>query len=213
VWYGSVEEHGQPAQVALRLKVEGGAIAEAETVISRKGVDNGPYGDASKYVNEPAFAQEVPKGQRSSRAELIKLADGYFSTLQRNDGTIRTKFDPQCARKENGQSTTDGSFASSPPGCEAQFKLGWFKYDNRVRARRYIADEEHGVVVATGYIDYAADFLNFKTMDGKDATSPFTFPNSLGFMEMFKIVGGRIYRIESVFTTLPYYMPSPWVDK
>lgn len=212
VWYGSVEEHGQPAHVALRLKVEDGGISEAETVIRRKGVDEGPFGDAAHYLNEPAFTQEVPKAQRSSRADLIKLADGYFSTLQRNDGTLRTKFDPQCARKENGQTTTDGSFGSAPPGCEAQFKLGYFRYDDRVRARKFIADEEHGVVVATGYIDHSANFMDFKTTDGKPAKSPFKSPNSLGFMEKFKIVGGRIYRIEAVFTTLPYYMPSPWGD-
>ncbi|HEY4210811.1 MAG TPA: hypothetical protein VGM84_04995 [Steroidobacteraceae bacterium] len=212
VWYGSVEEHGQPAHVALRLKVEGGGISEAETVIRRKGVDEGPFGDAAHYSSEPSFTQEVPKAQRGSRAELIKLADGYFSTLQQNDGTIRTKFDPQCARKENGQTTTDGSFGSAPPGCEAQFKLGYFKYDDRVRARRFIVDEEHGVVVATGYIDHSASFMDFKTTDGKPAKSPFKSPNSLGFMEKFKIVGGRIYRIEAVFTTLPYYMSSPWGD-
>ena len=30
-------------------------------------------------------------------------------------------------------------------------------------------------------------------------------------MEMFKIRNGRIYRIEAVFTTVPYYMTSQWV--
>jgi hypothetical protein len=210
-WYGSIEEHGQPAHLALRLRVEDGRVSEVEAVINRKG-DSGPYGDPANYKHDPAFAEALPAAQKTSRSTMISLVDGYFSTLQRNDGTIRTKFDPECAREENGVSTTDGTFATQARGCESQFRLGVFKFDERVRARRFlIADEERGVVVATGYIDHAARFATYQTTDGKTRQSPFKFPNSLGLMEMFKIRNGRIYRIEAVFTTLPYYMPSPWL--
>jgi hypothetical protein len=133
-----------------------------------------------------------------------------------NDGTIRTKFDPECARTENGQSTTSGTFenAVAAQGCEAQFKLGLYKYDDRVRGRRFeLVDEEHGIVVATGYIDHGARFDTYKTTDGKERHSPFSSPNSLGLMEMFKIRNGQIYRIEAVFTMLPYYMTSQWLEQ
>ena len=210
-WYGSIEEHGQAAHLSVRLKVENGKISEAEAVINRKG-EAGPNGDPANYMHDPAFAQVLPPAQRVSRSKLIAAVDGYFSTLQQNDGTIRTKFDPQCARQENGQQTTDGgSVETAVVGCEAQFKLGLFNFDERVRARRFpIVDEERGVVVATGYIDHAARFVDYRTTDGKPRQSPFKSPNSLGLMEMFKIVNGRIYRIEAMFATLPYYMPSPW---
>jgi hypothetical protein len=195
----------------LRLKIDDGRISEIEAVIDRKG-DSGPYGDPATTTHDPAFAETLPSAQRSSRSTMLSLVDGYFSTLQGNDGTIRTKFDPECARQENGISTTSGSLATAAQGCESQFKLGMFKFSERVRARRYlIVDAERGVVVATGYIDHPARFDSFKMTDGKTRQSPFKSPNSLGLMEMFKIRNGRIYRIEAVFTTVPYYMTSQWV--
>ncbi len=214
-WFGLIEEHGQPAYYAMRLKVEGGKVAEVEAVISRSGYP-GPFGDPAKYAHDPAFAEVVPRGERQSRKQLVDLVNGYFSTLQLNDGTVRTKFDPDCGRNENGMSTTTGTTfenAAAAQGCEAQFKLGLYKYDDRVRGRRFeLVDEEHGVVVATGYIDHAARFETYQTTDGKTRKSPFSSPNSLGLMEMFKIRNGRIYRIEAVFTMLPYYMTSQWLE-
>jgi hypothetical protein len=213
-WFGLVEEHGAPAYYAMRLEVEGGKVAEVEAVIARKGYP-GPFGDPATYMHDPAFSEVVPVAERPSRQQLVDLANGYFSTLQLNDGTVRTKFDPACARMENGMSTTSGTFenAVAAQGCEAQFKLGLYKYDDRVRGRRFeLVDAEHGIVVATGYIDHAARFDTYKTTDGQTRHSPFTSPNSLGLMEMFKIRNGRIYRIEAVFTMLPYYMTSQWLE-
>jgi hypothetical protein len=210
-WFGLVEEHGQPAFYAMRLKAEGDKVAAVEAVIARKGYP-GPFGDPATYVHDPAFAEVVPRTERVSRKQLIELANGYFGTMQLNDGTIRTKFDPECARAENGLSTTTGSFgnAAIANGCEAQFKLGMYKYDDQVRRRFDLVDEEHGIVVATGYIDHAARYTTYKTIDGQTRQTPFTFPNSLGFMEMFKVRNGRIYRIEAMFALLPYHMSSQW---
>ena len=36
------------------------------------------------------------------------------------------------------------------------------------------------------------------------------WPNSLSLMEAFKIKNGLIYRVEAVFTYIPYFMHSPW---
>lgn len=214
-WIGTVEEHGQPSYYAMRLKVEDGKTSEVEVVLRRKGMDEGPFGDPTHYTHDPAFSEVLPAGRRLSREKLISLADGYFSTLQQNNGTLHTKFDPECARQENGMTTTNGgSLEGTAVGCEAQFKQGFFRYDKRVRARRfYIADPERGVVVASGYIDHPADFETYQTTDGKTQHSPFKSPNTLQFMEMFKIRAGGIYRIESVFESVPYDMSSQWGGK
>ena len=212
-WFGSVEEHGQPSYYAMRLKVEDGKTSEVEVVLRRKNMDPGPFGDPSHYTHDPAFSEVVPAAQRSSRKTMIALADGYFSTLQRNDGTIRTKFAPDCERQENGIQTTDVAFVTAVKGCEPQFKLGVFHYDNRVRGRRYfLVDEERGVVVSAGYIDHGAEFDTYQTTDGKTQHSPFKSPNSLQFMEMFKIRDGRIFRVESLFESVPYNMTSQWLQ-
>jgi hypothetical protein len=213
-WYGTVEEHGQPSYYAMRLKVEDGKTAEVEVVLRRKGMDPGPFGDPTNYQHDPAFSAVLPPARRSARSSLISVANGYFNTLQLNDGTVRTKFDPECARQENGMTTTNGSFASTAQGCEAQFRQGFFRYDKRVRDRRFVVvDEERGVVVATGYIDHPADFMTYKTTDGKTQQSPFTAPNTLQFMEMFKIREGRIYRVEVIFESVPYNMTAQWAQR
>ncbi len=210
-WFGLVTEHGDPAYYAMRIKVEDRKIAEVEVVTDPKG-DPGPFGDPAKYTHDPAFEQVLPAAQRSSREQMIALVDGYFSTLQLNDGTLHTEFDPECGRTENGISTTQGNFgaAALAQGCEAQFKLGFYKVDDRLRARRFpLVDVERGVVVAMGFIDHAARYDQYTTTDGKVHNTLVKYPNSLGLMETFKIRNGKIYRIEAIFTFLPYFMPSP----
>jgi hypothetical protein len=71
---------------------------------------------------------------------MISLADGYFDTLQQNDGTLFTKFHANCKRVENGvQTTNNADFAVVPVsrlGCEDQFKAGNYRYDTPLRAPR-----------------------------------------------------------------------------
>jgi len=209
-WYGSVAEHGQLAYYAMRLKVEKRKVAEVEVIVDRKG-DAGPWGDPQHYTHDPSFASELPPAQRSSRQALVALVDGYFSTIQKNDGVLHTRFDPECARQENGQITTNGSFGSAAQGCEAQFKLGTFRFVDRVRDRRFtLIDEARGVVMAQASFDQGAKFEDYRTTDGKAAKNPIKSPSTISLMEVFKIRSGRIYRIEAVFTGVPYFMGSQW---
>jgi hypothetical protein len=76
------------------------------------------------------------------RAEMVRLSNGYFDTLQLNDGTIHTRFHPECNRVENGvQTTRNPDFAKIVPvsalGCEEQFRMGNYRYDDELRARRF----------------------------------------------------------------------------
>ncbi len=90
-------------------------------------------------------------------------------------------------------------------------KLGLYRINKRVRERRYpIVDEERGVVVATGFFDHANTFDSYKTTDGKVHATALKWPNSISLMEAFKIRNGMIYRVEAVFTYVPYFMHSPY---
>ncbi len=212
-WMGTVEEHGDPSYYAMRLKIRGGQITEVETVVERKPGLPAPFGDPAKLEHDPAFSQVLPPQERRGRERLRDVANGYFSTIARNDGDILTLFDPDCQRLENGISTTKGSYGSAAlaQGCEAQFKLGYFNINKRVRQRHYaLIDTERGVVVATGFFDHDNSYDSYKTTDGKTHTTLLKYPNSLSLMEAFKIRNGRIYRIEAIFTYVPYYMHSPW---
>jgi len=214
-WFGTVEEHGVPAYYAMRLKVAGQRITEVETVVDRKTQWPSAFGDPAKLVHDPAFAEVLPSDERRERERLRDVVNGYFSTVERNDGELLTQFDPDCQRIENGISTTRGSFgaAAVAQGCEAQFRLGLYRINKRVRERRYpLIDEKRGIVVATGFFDHDNTFDRYKTTDGKEHRTLLKWPNSLSLMEAFKIKNGRIYRVEAVFTYVPYFLHSPWMQ-
>jgi len=214
-WFGVIEEHGHPAIMALRLKIEGDSIAEAETIVTRK-VENSPFPSIDTYIEpRPLMLADVPPEHRSSREAMITLANGYFETIQLNDGTIRTTFTDDCERIENGMQTThNDSFPNYPIaayGCREQFELGQYRYDDRLRARRFpLVDEEKGLVLAGGFIDHCGKLVDFTWTDGTPVKSFYHFPHSYCLLEAFKIVDGELAAVEAVFIDVPYHMPSPW---
>ena len=208
-WIGTVEEHGQPAFFALRLRAEGGKIAEAETVVRRK---DGPpqFGDPAAFHPDPVFDRATSASGRVSRDRLALPVEGYLDTLQAGDGRVLTRFAPDCARMDNGVATTDGATAEGGvQGCETQFKARVFKPVRRVRARAVpVVDAATGVVVATGFLDLPA--LTAKAAPGQGLAWTANYPYSIGFIAAFKVERGRIARIDSTSGALPYLMPSPW---
>ena len=215
-WFGIVEEHGHPAIMALRLRVEAGGIAEIETVVCRA-MEFGPFPSIETYVApRPLMLADVPEGERRPRARMISVADGYFDTLQLNDGTLFTEFTDDCDRVENGLKTTNNPNIDGYPiaamGCADQFRQGQYIYDDRLRDRRFpLVDEEKGLVLAGGFIDHCGKVVDVTWTDGVTRTkSVFHFPHSFALLELFKIVDGKIAGVEAVFVTVPYNMPSAW---
>lgn len=211
--FTSVEETDATSPAAIRLHVTDGKVAAAETVVARNKDEGFPFlGQA--FEDKPVMLATVPPAERSSRAELLAIANGYFETIERNDGTIRTKFWPHCNRVENGVQTTNNATFPLPIarlGCEAQFAMGWYRYDDRLRARRFpLVDEERGIVLAYGFIDHCGKVGEYTLTDGTPASSPVRRPHSYYLAEAFKIRGGAIEQVEAVFHTVPYHMPSPW---
>ena len=219
-WFGHAEEHGRPVFLGIRLKAEGRKIAEAETVVVRRTGLPLPFGDVTKLVHNPAFGQALEPAQRKPRERLRAVADSYFNTVELNDGQVFAPFHPDCSRLENGISTTaatagggGGNAASIAAGCEAQFKLGIYRINKRVRERRYpIIDEERGVVVASGFFDHANWFDEYTLTDGRKMKTALKWPNSISLLEAFKIVDGKIYAIETVFDYVPYAMHNPFYE-
>ena len=216
-WIGAVDEHGSPVYYGMRLKVQDRQISEVETIVVRNSGLPLPFGDFAKLVHDPSFSEPLTDAQRRPRERLRAIADSYFNTVELNDGTVFAPFHEDCGRIENGIQTTRASAESSgnagsiSPGCEAQFKLGIYYINKRVRERRYpIIDEERGVVVATGFFDHANSFDRYRLTDGREMRTLLKWPNSISLVEAFKIVDGKIYRIETVFSYVPYFMPSPF---
>jgi hypothetical protein len=113
-YMGTMMEAGQPLLMSLRLRIELGRITEVESVYVKPGVP-GPSninGMDAPHVWEPFWFKSIPPAQRMSRQELIAVADGYFTGLQKNDGkgingTGTYPFTDDCHRIENGAPTTN----------------------------------------------------------------------------------------------------------
>ncbi|WP_332817360.1 hypothetical protein [Sphingopyxis sp.] len=213
-YFGITHEGREESGFTLRLKVNAaGEIEEAESVVVRQS-DYGIKFENPRYWDKPILNADaaVP----TPRDAMIALSDGYFSTLQQNDGTIRTKFHPDCNRVENGvQTTRNPDFAKIVPvaglGCEEQFRMGNYRYDDRLRARRYpLVDEERGLVLAYAFIDHCGRLAEYQLTDGRTVQSPVRYPHSFYIAELFKIDDGMICQIEANFITVPYHMKSPW---
>nr|PZN68279.1 MAG: hypothetical protein DIU62_05135 [Pseudomonadota bacterium] len=215
-WLGWAEENGKPVYFALRLAVRDGLLSDVETVVVRNTGLPLPFGDVTKIEHDPTFNEILPEEQRRSRARLRAVADSYFNTVEVNDGVVFAPFDPDCGRLENGILTTaassgGGSAGSISPGCEAQFKLGIYRINKRIRERRYpVIDVERGVVVATGFFDHANEWDRYKLTDGREMRTALKWPNSISLIEAFRIRNGAIHRIEAVFSYVPHMMHNPF---
>ena len=214
-WFGHVVEGPDTSVACIRLKVASGTIAEAELVICRPH-ELGPFPqiDPERRPREILLA-DVPEGQRNTREEMIAIANGYFETLELNDGTLHTEFTDDCDRIENGLQTTNTDIEGYPiarMGTADQFRLGQYIYDDRLRDRRFpLVDEQKGLVLAGGFIDHSGKVVDITWTDGSKHKSIFHYPHSFALLEVFKVVGGKIAAVEAVFITVPYNMVSPWV--
>lgn len=215
-WFGSVRENGHAAFYAARLRVEGGLITQIESVVHRRTPLPAPFGDWQNMVHFPEFAQILPEAERRPRERMVAIADAYFDTVELNDGQVFAPFADDCSRLENGILTTavregeQQSAAAIAAGCRAQFELGLYKINKRVRRALPLVDERRGVVVASGFFDHANEWDRYLLTDGREMRTALKWPNSISLLEAFRIRDAQIQRIETVFTYVPYFMHNPF---
>ena len=204
--YTTIMQNDTPGFLAVRLKVQGGRIAEVEHIISTKrnlSSPPTPIGDVHEFKPDPDFTRVVPVADRISRARLIAHANGYFSTLEHNNGEIRgTRFAPNAVRHENGLKFAD---------IEQGFKSGRYLFNERVRDRDFfLVDEERQVVMSRGFIDHKGVLDNYTLTDGTPQKSVFREPQTWSFLESFKIRNDMIAGVQDTFVQAAYYTRSPW---
>lgn len=206
--YTRIVQNDTPGYLAVRLRIEGEQITEIEHLISTKrnlSAPPTPIADFDKFQRSQHLDKAVPKAKCRPRAEMVRLADGYFETLENNNGEIRgTRFSPDATRTENGMNF---------PEIEKGFKSGRYLFNERVRDRdHFLVDEYRCIVMARGFIDHKGVLDQYTLTDGTPARSIFREPHSWGLLESFKLEDGMITGVEAVFIATPYNMRSPYTQ-
>ena len=192
------------------MKIDGEAINEVETLVVREG--GALFDLATVCTPRPALLDAVEPSRRSSREELVLVANRYFEGIERDDGEVVPVTDG-CLRIENGVQTTcvsprDPEALWRALGVAEQLTAGFFRYIEAIRDRRFpIVDEERGLVLCHVRFDHPG---NIATAPGRVV---FGHPNSAAIFEIFKIEGGRIQHVEAVGTLFPYRMDLGWADR
>jgi hypothetical protein len=192
VFYGVLTTASRPASGAAetparwwfyvaRLKVRDRKITEVEEIAYEK--PQGGFGADPSGLTLPdrIYDTVLPQDERSSRAELFRIAGLYFDAVSHKVDYHDVPWHPECQRVELG------TFTVNAPGtagsCGGEFQIPRMKW-NVVNRRFYIADVERGVVLAVG---------NF--------TTPPEYPTNNGsvVMEVFKVQDGLIRHISAFF--------------
>jgi hypothetical protein len=224
---GTMIEAGAPLLMSLRLRVELGRITEIEAVFFKPG-GGGPNNIAAMDKSgkpEDLWFRTIPPAQRLSRQEMIAIADGYFTGLQKNDGkgingTGTYPFTKDCHRIENGAPTTNvPPPANAKPGtinvfsldCLTAFKMGLYYVVQNIHSRRYpLVDVERGVVWAHCVFDQGTVNSGVLSDGTKHSYQGFNRPSSILVTEAFLIENGLIRRVEMIGPSATYHINSPW---
>ncbi|WP_404714092.1 hypothetical protein [Sphingomonas sp. MMS24-J13] len=210
--------------LTVRLRIQDGRISEIEAIAPGAAASAGTFdlssGAGKLTLARPAFATALRPEERRDRSQIIQAADLHYVGIERGNGDI-VPFDNDCIKVENGiQLIRNPAFPSpgvSPSGkpvpnftamsCRDQFNTHIWDTDTITDRRYPVVDEERGIVVAFAmYNQYVkgpcANVVDYGTICPKQTTKPY----SLAMAEAFKVRGGFIEEVESIFTVLPVLM-------
>jgi hypothetical protein len=210
---GMMKADGKPIELALRLKVRNGQIVEAEHLIAAPR----PNVLANLQAPRAGLLAVVPKDERSTHAELLKIGATYYDALVKGDGSL-SPFADDCERHENGMITTGNALMGAPAGspklgCASQLNTKVMSYIKRIEPRRvWIADTQTGLVFGLSQFRHPmkedhVDIVGYPGM----TTVPMKFkPFDLPAAHIFKVRGGKIHEIEAMGFMAPYNSKTGW---
>lgn len=209
-WLGTLEQGGKPILAAIRLKIEGKQIVEAEHLVTTARPEN----LVRLQVPRPGIMAEIPADKRLDHDALINLGLSYYDALDDNDGTL-TPFAADCLRHENGMITAGAGAGAGPNNagtapiardCEGQLTSKVMSYIDSIDNRRvFAADPVTGLVMGLSHFRHSMDFEPYevtaldgsKILYGKDRF-PFE-PFDLPAAHIYKIgADGKMHEIEAM---------------
>lgn len=222
-WMGVMQQDGKPVLMALRLKIKGGKITEAEHLIAS--VNERSL--ANLQTPRAGLVAEVPAGKRLPHDELMRIGIQYYDALDDNDGS-KMPFAADCQRRENGM-TTAGAGAMGPPNadpkaapvahdCAGQMDSNSFEYIKYINDRRIVAaDPVTGLAIGFSQFRHPFDNLPYmvKHVNGmyseRNAQNMPYKPFDMPAAHIFKIGADHmVHEIEAVGFLAPYKSPTGW---
>ncbi len=217
------ENGNQPVLVAVRLKLDGRLISEAEHIVA----DVNPANTARLQTPRPGLLSEVPAGSRKSHEDLVEIGLSYYDALDDNDGSLMP-FADDCQRHENGMITAGPEAGPGPNAdpnrapvarlCGPQLTSKTFTYIDRIENRRLIAaDPVTGLSMGFSHFRHPMDNLPYQVTHTDGSTSErnkdnFSFnPFDMPAAHIFKIgADGLVHEIEAVGFVAPHNSPTGW---
>lgn len=214
-----LREDGQPIQLALRLKLEGGRITEAEHVVVHR---LNEANLSNLQTPRAPLVSPVPDAWRDSRARLLSIGAAYYDALDLNNGSL-APFADDCVRYENGGQSARKPVPTGPSsdsfapfgalGCAKQLDTQVMAYISSIDNRRvWIADEETGLTFGLSHFRHAMDKTEWPTfgVPGVPFREIDYKPFDLPAVHIFKIYGGQIHEVEALGFLAPYNSRSGW---
>jgi hypothetical protein len=224
-WLGMMERDGKPVIVAIRLRIGGGRLAEAEHLVADvSGADN----LARLQTPRPGLLAEVPEAARLPHDKLAAIGYSYYPALDDNDGKLMP-FAPDCERRENGMVTAAPNLPPRAPPypnisreCKGQIDSQAMKYISTIDNRRlFAADPVTGLAMGFSHFRHGMDNMPYEVTlkDGSKGTrtkesigqpGPFDLPAA----HVFKVgADGMVHEIEAMGFLAPYNAPTGWEEK
>jgi len=214
--------------LAVRLKVKDGKITEVETVVNRHARSAGNMLTLAPSWGKE-MEQIEPPATRLTREQLIQATIGYLRAIAFHDGKA-APFAKSCIRLENGNITAIGKddvspvpIGSGPPvstdpipgmgkqapppklmglGCDEQLDYMAYSFITGYRDHRFpVIDVERQKVYAVFDFMRRGD-VEAWSYNGNTYPMPegMRYPNEILNTEIFKFSGGKLTRVEAVFT-------------
>jgi len=190
--------------LALRLRIQAGAIAEAEAIVSTNA--HGFFADVDQLVNmDLIYEAPVPPERGATRTGLREAADLYWVALGESDGSL-VAVNHRADRYANGKKTTNNlEILLSPDKAVhtiASIITGTRPARPKVREKRFpVQDKARGVTVSIAMVDFADDPRNPRPDTG-----------CFYIMNLLKVVDGEIRMIDAIHQILPRGTASGWTD-
>ena len=177
-----VTDGGHPYVIGTRLYLHGGKVVRVDSLVTDKGDWLFNATAYLKYSTKEDWG-DVPGGQKTAPAEMIRGADAYLSSF--NDKFTEVPWGTPCARLEGGAYTNRKGDPNA--SCNVGIPPGVLYIVNR----DYLIDEDKGVINV---------FCRF-------GNSTSGMPDS----HTFRYVGGKIHAVHTLSVNLTAN-PSPQAD-